>query len=90
MQVTPHEGLFRYWVRSESRDMEYLVDLTGYNGNGWCGCENFAIKREPLLVRGAKPKSDELRCKHIIRAREFLGRQLVYAALKLELKKSKQ
>lgn len=83
LQVIPYDGLFRYHVTSARYpDKQYLVDLEHYHGNGCCSCENFAIKHEPRIVTdGYKPKRDECRCKHLIAARDYLGRMLIRAVL---------
>lgn len=65
MNVWPIEGEpRRFHVESDELGREpFLVDLDEYNGNGWCGCEDFEFRRQPLLERGAEPGTE--RCKHI-------------------------
>lgn len=40
-------------VQSETEGKPpYRVDLTAYGGNGWCNCEHFRFRLEPILARG--------------------------------------
>lgn len=85
MRITPFDGLFRFHVNSLSRPtLKHLVDLTSYNGNGACGCENFERECQKHLEKGAKP-ADIYRCKHIRLARLWLGKQLLEHAIKNQI-----
>ena len=68
--VQPYDGLQRYLVCLEL-DRSYLVDLSEYSGNGFCGCEDFQFRCSPLLREGER--SESTRCKHIRAALYFLG-----------------
>ena len=62
-----------YWVQSSSNpEQEYRVDLKMYCGNGWCGCPDFEIRKQPKLEARSYP-SVSLECKHIARARRYWG-----------------
>lgn len=70
--VTPFDNVLRYHVKSRSRrEVEHVVDLELYGGNGACSCENFTYRCEPHLKKGAQP-GDNLRCRHILQARAKL------------------
>jgi hypothetical protein len=65
------------------RNAEYLVDLEEYDFNGACVCQDFEMRHQPLLVRGAKP-DNQMRCWHILIARTyFLNRELRAAAARM-------
>lgn len=51
----------------------HLVDIAEFNGNGFCGCEFFAFRQQPLLTRAtpAEQGMGKWRCKHIVAARDF-------------------
>lgn len=44
-------------------DAPCLVDMDEYDGIGWCACEDFQFRHQPLLEQGKR--SVELRCRHI-------------------------
>jgi hypothetical protein len=64
------EEVFVWRVASDAHGAtRYRVDLSAYDGNGWCGCRGFEIKYLPKLERGERPKSvKDLKCKHLIKA----------------------
>lgn len=69
--VLPYDTLLRMRVSSESRpEIEHIVDLGGYRGNGECSCEHFEFRLRPQIEEkpGGKPK----RCLHIEAARSAL------------------
>ncbi len=76
MSVRRFDNSLRYFVKSDSRKAEHLVELDAYNCNGKCTCEDFRIRREPKLEQRAKP-CDGLRCKHIAQARAFLTDDII-------------
>lgn len=69
MIVKPIEGeLWRFHVQSRREpDRFYLVDLTDYDGNGQCACENFQIRLRPDIENA---NVTPLRCHHIDAARK--------------------
>ena len=73
------EGSSRLYVRG-SGGIEYLVDLDEYDGNGWCGCQDFAMRRMPRLERGIRNVA-QCRCKHIRLARRFFKAYEAYTDL---------
>lgn len=78
--VTPFDNVLRYHVKSRSRrEVEHVVDLELYGGNGACSCEHFSYRLEPFLKKGAKP-ADNLRCRHIREARAKLTDDVVRQA----------
>jgi len=51
--AVPYDAPLRYHVRSRTRVHDtYLVGLSEYNGTGFCQCEDFVMRFEPLLRRG--------------------------------------
>lgn len=54
----------RYLVESSRPGLELLVDMGEYDGNGWCGCEDFEFRCQPKLERGHNAP-DQTRCRHI-------------------------
>src|SRR5437773_724807 len=75
--VEPIAGeLFRFHVRSRSRPGEaWLVDIEEYDFNGFCSCETFIFRMQPLLERGER--GPHLRCYHLNVARMFLLDELL-------------
>jgi hypothetical protein len=75
MDVIPISGEpSRFFVPSQAPargDLKYLVDLSEYRGNGWCGCWDFEFRRQPRLERGAAPGTE--RCKHIRKVLALVG-----------------
>ncbi len=62
---------FSFFVASESRATSpHRVEIDAYHFNGACSCPDFKCRKEPKLSRGAKP-SDELRCRHVRKARSY-------------------
>lgn len=67
----PHDNVLRWRVGSLTRpgEIEHVVDLATFHGNGSCSCEHFEFRLAPLLrdgITGGKPT----RCGHILVARE--------------------
>lgn len=57
----------RFYVISRRAGVEpYLVDLDEYGGNGWCACEHFEFRLQPIVTRGLN--EEPLRCWHIEQA----------------------
>jgi hypothetical protein len=61
-----------YWVESQSRPESHRVDLLAADGNGQCGCEDFAYRQGPrkdrLHIQGVN-----FRCIHIKAARRAVA-----------------
>ena len=61
MNIKPFD-IDRYYVN------DYLVDLSEFEGNGWCSCRDFQYRHQPKLQKaedcGIKPPTS--RCKHIL------------------------
>jgi hypothetical protein len=75
--VRRYDSNLRYFVRSRSRpEVEHLVELDKWDGNGACMCENFRFDRLRRLKAGATP-CEHTRCWHIERAREWLVDKLI-------------
>lgn len=80
MELKAIDGeVFRYYVD------EYLVDLRGNYGVGFCGCQDFEFRRLPELAdHHRKPKEPDIfRCKHIRFARREIGLRLLDELLTL-------
>ena len=77
-EIIPIEGEpWRFYVESESEpEFPRLVDLEEYDGVGWCSCPHFTFRCQPNLERG--DRGTELRCKHILAAREYLIDQQIH------------
>lgn len=65
IQRVPGE-MGRYHVPSSHGPV--LVDICACQGNGWCGCEDFAFRHLPAWERGEPGRH---RCKHIDAARNW-------------------
>lgn len=64
-EVLRSEGFFVYLVASRRKNIApHRVDLEQYNFNGACDCEDFQIRREPVVSRSMVP-GDDTRCHHI-------------------------
>jgi hypothetical protein len=53
---------FRFYVSSDNRDVEHLVDLASNGFDGECSCEHYCFNKIEIEVRS---------CKHIMKARRF-------------------
>src|SRR5213075_260312 len=61
------------WLVPSASKPEYpvLVDMDEYDGVGWCACEDFQFRHQPLLERGGHKaaalsgRKDLFRCKHL-------------------------
>lgn len=94
LEVLPYDGVFRCHVRSEKSKRLYLVDLEAWNGVGFCGCIDFATRKQPEIER-LSPKEriasgSKYRCKHIkaaraLRAEQFLNEIINQRAEKARL-----
>lgn len=75
--VTAHDGILRWRVASRTRgEIEHVVDLGKWGGNGECSCEHFQYRLLPFL-RDGNPAGQATRCGHIVAAREaFLNHVL--------------
>ena len=71
--VMPIDGeLLRFHVRSRTDSrVTYMIDLSSFDGNGVCSCDDFQFRKQPRLRAGAEP-SDSLRCWHLRQARNYL------------------
>ena len=80
--VEPVDGeLLRFRVRSDRDGRPYLVDLSAFNGNGNCQCQDFQIRKLPELLKGAHGFGHVAMCKHIIRARDFFVDEIIQKLL---------
>jgi predicted nucleic acid-binding Zn finger protein len=53
----------RFYVSSaQGGELEYLVDLDEFAGNGWCSCKAFEFYHMPAMG----DRSGVSRCKHLI------------------------
>ena len=72
MSVRRYDNPLRYMVDSHSdENVQHLVEIDAYNGNGRCACPHFTFRLEKQMTPDAKP-SNATRCHHIIEAREYL------------------
>lgn len=78
MGARVYDSPLRYKVDSATReDVEHLVEIDAYEGNGRCACEHFTFKLEKLVnVPGFKP-SNATRCHHIMEARDEMLDQMI-------------
>ena len=63
-QTMRHWEADRYFISVDGGE-EYLVELGGYENNGWCSCQSFQCVHQPLLERGDPTIR---RCKHLHKA----------------------
>lgn len=74
----PHDHVLRWRVKSLSRpDIEHVVDLDSWAGNGACSCEHFEFRLAPLLRDGAPRGGSATRCGHILVARDAFTNHMV-------------
>ena len=59
------------WLVPSASKPEYpvLVDMDEYDGVGWCACEDFQFRKQPLLERNkhflaTQSQANIFRCKH--------------------------
>jgi len=74
---------FRFFVRSNTKPrILHLVDLTEYDWNGACSCEDFEFHKRKDLEEGVRDENSRLsyQCKHMNRAR-FYFMQILGPAL---------
>lgn len=70
---TRYPGERSRWLVPSASQPAYpvLVDMDEYDGVGFCGCEDFQFRHQPLLERGAAQvgalsgRKDLFRCKHL-------------------------
>lgn len=79
MSAKVHDNPLRYLVASRTRDdIEHLVELDAYEGNGRCSCEQFTFRLEGELKNTPDIKpSDATRCHHICEAREAFTDEII-------------
>lgn len=70
----------RWLVPSDSEETPHFVDMDEYDGVGWCSCASHQFRCQPLLDRGNREQTTV--CKHILRVREEIDRQLKEAGFK--------
>jgi len=71
LTVYPHDSPLRMRVISKSRpELEHLVDLGSFRGNGECSCEHFDYRLRPKIE--GQPGLGTRRCVHIEAARSAL------------------
>lgn len=91
MKVEPYEGLLRFYVYSDKQPgRKYLVDLSENDGQARCDCDHYRIRLEPKLGFGRHVNAEEVQCKHIRAAKEYLGQELSNAAIKMEIAKQQK
>lgn len=74
----PHDNVLRWRVTSNSRpDIEHVVDLGAWHGNGACSCEHFEFRLAPLLRDGIGGGGKATRCGHIMVAREAFANHMI-------------
>lgn len=91
-----HDGMIRYSVPSRSDPhATYVCELTSYNGNGSCPCDDFKFNFEKHLSRMVTPERaleeglvklrkyqrprDALRCFHLVEAHDQFKDDVVKA-----------
>lgn len=78
--VEPIEGeSTRCFVRSDTKaDIQYLVDLSEFDGNSACDCQHFQMRLAPKLAQGERDwtPARKYQCKHIIAAWAVMGPRL--------------
>ena len=70
---------FRYLVRSDSGEAQYLVDLLANDGFGQCDCMDWKIRKWPLVQHGVR-----CYCKHLWRARQRMADDVIAEAVRQE------
>lgn len=84
-QVFPHDGLLRFRVLSMTRaEVEHVVDLGSYMGNGECSCEHFTFRLLPTIEKGLAHQGHPTRCSHIMAAREACLNRFIQRAVEIE------
>ena len=79
----PYDSVTRWLIPSSSESgVSYLVDLSGFDGNGACQCRDFDCRCVPSIKLG-KPK----RCRHILIARELFTDWIIPRLAKLDTNK---
>jgi len=96
--VENFEGLTRYHVTGSKGDI-YLTDISCYWGSGKCNCQDFEIRREPILKLGKaeamKQAGSEIwpnpkyHCKHLEATFRKIGHELAIQLAVSESRKPK-
>ncbi len=70
------------WLVPSASQPSYpvLVDMDEYDGIGWCACEDFQFRKQPLLERGERGPG--LTCKHIEQVLIQMGKESAFEAAK--------
>jgi hypothetical protein len=76
-RVYTHDNVLRFRVASVSRpgEVEHVVDVSSFEGNGECSCEHFQFRLLPALEAGNPHVAT--RCSHIMAAREACLNNLI-------------
>lgn len=84
LRVIDQQEPLRFLIKSRSRlSVVHVVDLEEYWHSGWCTCEEFAFRIEPLLRRRIiEPCTDRAWCSHIREAREVVAEAAINAVAK--------
>jgi len=79
--VEPSGDDLTFFVRSSSRQDKHTVDLAAYGGSGFCSCEDYQFRVQPLLARGEVVKAKDS-CPHIKIAWSYYAISIVQCLLK--------
>ena len=75
-ELIPQGEISSFHIQSEADpDTFYVVDLLAYDGHGACTCEDYETRIEPSRKAGLNPIKPK--CKHIRRAQEHVGAELM-------------
>lgn len=83
-ELLPQSAVGNFLIQSE-RDpsVYYAVDLKAYNAEGECTCDDYSTRIGCFRAKEIEPVHKN--CKHIRRAREYVGEEFIRSVLKAEI-----
>ena len=78
--IQPTNERMVYRVESDRNPkITYRVDLLSNQGGGKCSCTDYSTRRQPFIDRGGDAWTPLGTCKHVLKARLHLIRELLIA-----------
>ena len=72
MKPEQYDSPTRWILQSSKPNQVHLVDVSSFNFNGECSCEDFSCVKIKAIERGEK-RGSKTQCKHILYVREYLA-----------------
>ena len=84
-ELLPQSAVGNFLIQSESDpSVYYAVDLKAYNAEGECTCDDYMTRIGCFRAKEIEPVHKN--CKHIRRAREYVGEEFIRSVFQSELR----